>query len=225
VLFAVVPSESAGRRCGSHKLKVSSVFVKSRVPVLTPLLRSDAQGELLALLFLQPDREYSLTQIAHRVGVSLSTVHAEVARLIAAGLLLERRVGQARLVRAQAEHVLFRPLSELLELTYGPFVVLPDVLADAPGVREAFIYGSWAARRLGEQGAAPRDLDVVVIGDVTRAVLGSAADEATRRLHREVNITRVLPEVWDRGEDLFVKTLRSRPLVSIALAEVDLEPS
>jgi hypothetical protein len=213
------------RGCASHKLKVSSVFVKSRVPVLTPLLRSDAQGELLALLFLQPDREYSLTQIAHRVGVSLSTVHAEVARLIAAGLLLERRVGQARLVRAQADHVLFRPLSELLELTYGPFVVLPDVLADAPGVRDAFIYGSWAARRLGEPGAAPRDLDVVVIGDVTRVVLGLAADEATRRLHREVNITRVSPEVWDRGEDLFVKTLRSRPLVSIPLAEVDLEAS
>ena len=193
--------------------------------MLTPLLRSDAQGELLALLFLQPDREYSLTQIAHRVGVSLSTVHAEVARLIAAGLLLERRVGQARLVRAQAEHVLFRPLAELLELTYGPFVVLHDVLADVPGVGEAFIYGSWAARRLGEPGAAPRDLDVVVIGDVTRAVLGLVADEATRRLHREVNITRVSPEVWDRGEDLFVKTLRSRPLVSIALAEVDLEAS
>jgi hypothetical protein len=55
--------------------------------------------------------------------------------------------------------------------------------------------------------------------------LGPAADEATRRLHREVNITRVSPEVWDRGEDLFVKTLRSRPLVSIALNEVDLEAS
>jgi hypothetical protein len=193
--------------------------------VLAPLLRSDAQGELLALLFLQPDREYSLTQIAHRVGVSLSTVHAEVARLIAADLLMERRIGQARLVRAQAGHMLFRPLSDLLELTYGPFVVLPSVLADVPGVREAFIYGSWAARRLGEPGTAPRDLDVVVIGEAIRAFLGAAADEATRRLHREVNITRVSPEVWDRGEDLFVKTLRSRPLVPIALAEAELEAS
>jgi hypothetical protein len=193
--------------------------------VLTPLLRSDAQGELLALLFLQPDREHSLTQIARRVGVSLATGHAEVTRLIAAGLLIERRVGQARLVRAQTEHVLFRPLSELLELTYGPFVVLPDLLAQVVGVREAFIYGSWAARRLGESGAAPRDLDVVVIGDVKRAVLEATADEATRRLHREVNITRVSPTVWDLGEDLFVKTLRSRPLVSIALGGTELEAS
>ena len=191
--------------------------MKSRVPVLAPLLRSDAQGELLALLMLQPDREYTLTQIARRVGVSVPTVHAEIARLIAAGMLSERRVGQARLVRVQTEHVLFRPLLELLELTYGPAVVLPDVLADVPDVREAFVYGSWAARRLGEPGPAPRDIDVVVVGDATRTALGVAGDEATRRLHREVNMTRVAPSVWDLDEDPFVRTLRSRPLIPIAL--------
>src|SRR5689334_25018340 len=164
---------------------------------------------------LQPDNEYTLTQIARRVGVSLPTVHAEVARLMAAEMLLERRVGQARLVRARTEHVLFRPLEELLELTYGPVVVMPDVLAGVPDVREAFIYGSWAARRLGEPGPAPRDVDVVVVGDATRDALGAASDEATRLLHREVNITRVTPAVWDLSEDLFVRTLKSRPLVPI----------
>jgi hypothetical protein len=206
--------------CSSHKPKVYSVFVKSRVPVLAPLLRSDAQGELLALLMLQPDNEHTLTQIARRVGVSLPTVHAEVARLIATEMLVERRVGQARLVRARIEHVLFRPLQELLELTYGPAVVLPEVLAGVPEVREAFIYGSWAARRLGEPGPAPRDVDVVVVGDATRDALGVAGDEATRRLHREVNITRVTPAVWDQGEDLFVRRLKSRPLVPIVLDQV-----
>jgi len=188
--------------------------------VLAPLLRSDAQGELLALLILQPDKEYTLTQIARRIGVSLPTVHAEVARLIAAEMLLERRVGQARLVRARTEHLLFRPLQELLELTYGPAVMLPDVLVGVPDVREAFIYGSWAARRLGEPGAAPRDVDVVVVGDATRAALAAAGDDATRRLHREVNITRVTPTVWDLGEDLFVRTLKSRPLVPIPFDQV-----
>ena len=188
--------------------------------MLAPLLRSDAQGDLLALLILQPDKEYMLTQIARRIGVSLPTVHAEVARLIAAEMLLERRVGQARLVRARTEHVLFRPLQELLELTYGPAVVMPDVLAGVPEVREAFIYGSWAARRHGEPGPAPRDVDVVVVGDATRAALGAVGDEATRRLHREVNITRVTPAVWDLGEDLFVRTLKARPLVPIALDPV-----
>jgi DNA-binding transcriptional ArsR family regulator len=115
------------------------------VPVLAPLLRSDAQGELLALLFLHPDEEYTLSEIARRVRVSVPTVHAEIGRLVTSGLVVQRRLGQARLVRARVEHLLARPLTELLDLTYGPTAVLPDVLAGVPGVREAYVYGSWAA--------------------------------------------------------------------------------
>jgi AraC-like DNA-binding protein len=195
--------------------------VKSAVPVLAPLLRSDGQGELLALLFLHPEQEYSLSEVSRRVGTSLPTVHAEVGRLVAAGLLQERRLGQARLVRASVDHVLARSLTELLELTYGPAVVLPDVLAPMPGVREAFAYGSWAARRLGEPGAAPRDVDVVVVGTTSQDRLLEAGEIAGRRLHREVNITRIAPAVWDAGRDPFVKTLKARPLVPISLGGND----
>jgi DNA-binding transcriptional ArsR family regulator len=199
--------------------------VKSAVPVLAPLLRSDAQGELLALLFLHPEQEYSLSEVSRRVGSSLPTVHAEVGRLVAAGLLQERRLGQARLVRANSEHILARSLTELLQLTYGPTVVLPDVLASLPGVREVFVYGSWAARRLGEPGDAPRDVDVVLVGTTARTRLLDAGDEAGRRLHREVNITRISPAVWDAGEDPFVMTLKARPLVPIYLGGNDTRTS
>jgi hypothetical protein len=193
--------------------------VKAGVPVLAPLLRSDAQGELLALLFLHPEQEYSLSEVARQIGAGLATVHTEVGRLAAGGLVMQRRVGQARLVRADVDHVLARPLTELLELTYGPTAVLPDVLSGLDGVREAYCYGSWAARRLGEPGAAPRDVDVVVVGTTPRDRLLDAGERATRRLHREVNIVRVTPGVWDAGQDPFVTTLTSRPLVPIRLTD------
>jgi DNA-binding transcriptional ArsR family regulator len=189
------------------------------------LLRSDAQGELLALLLLHPDVEFRLTQVARRVGVSLPTVHAEVGRLVVAGLVTDRRVGQARLVRAATGQVLFRPLVDLLELTYGPTAVLPDVLAGVVGVREAYVYGSWAARRSGEPGDPPRDLDIVVVGSTAREVLVELGERAGRRLHREVNITRVAPRVWDAGDDPFVRTLKSRPLVPIALEGLGTDPA
>jgi AraC-like DNA-binding protein len=191
--------------------------VKPVVPILAPLLRSDAQGELLALLYLHPEQEYSLTDIARHLGASLSTVHTEITRLATAGWVQQRRVGQARLVRADTEQLLARPLTEILELTYGPTAVLPDVLATVPGIREAHIYGSWAARRLGEPGAPPRDIDVAVIGTPARDLLLDAGERASLLLHREVNLTRIAPSVWDAGQDPFVKTLTSRPLVPIRL--------
>jgi len=191
--------------------------MKSVVPVLAPLLRSDAQGELLALLYLHPEQEYSLTDLARLLRASLSTVHTEISRLVTAGWVKQRRVGQARLVQADTEHLLARPLTEILELTYGPTAVLPDVLATLPGIREAHIYGSWAARRLGEPGDPPRDIDVAVIGTPAHDLLLDAGKHASRLLHREVNLTRISPTVWDAGQDPFVTTLTSRPLVPIRL--------
>jgi AraC-like DNA-binding protein len=195
--------------------------VKSVVPVLAPLLRSDAQGELLALLYLHPEQEYSLSDIARRLGASLSTVHTEITRLGTAGWVKQRRVGQARLVQADTDQVLARPLTEILELTYGPTAVLPDVLTPLPGIREAYIYGSWAARRLGEPGEPPRDIDVVIVGTTAQDLLLDAGEHASRLLHREVNLTRIPPDVWDAGQDLFVQTLASRPLVPVRLLRPD----
>ena len=51
-------------------------------PALLPLLRSQVQGELLALLlYLHLDGEYSLTDAAKHIGVTPRAVHAEASRL------------------------------------------------------------------------------------------------------------------------------------------------
>lgn len=125
-------------------------------PSLAPLLRSDLQGELLAELFLHPERELTLTDLARLLEAPLTTVHAEIGRLADAGLVAQRRIGRARLVRAEPEHPLTPALTKLLTLTYGPTAVLPGLLTKVRGLEAAFVYGSWAARRLGEPGPFPR---------------------------------------------------------------------
>jgi predicted transcriptional regulator len=60
------------------------------------LLRSRAQGDLLALLFLHSEREYSLTEAAALTGVSVKTIHTEASRLVAAGFVSDSRRGNMR---------------------------------------------------------------------------------------------------------------------------------
>ena len=73
---------------------------------------------------------------------------------MSAGLLSEQRRGNLRLLQANLDSPLARPLTELLTLTYGPTAVLGDVLAAIDGIDEAYIYGSWAARYRGELDAS-----------------------------------------------------------------------
>jgi predicted nucleotidyltransferase len=73
-------------------------------------------------------------------------------------------------------------LAELLSVTYGPMAVRGEVLASVPGVREAYVYGSWAARYRGQGGDVPRDIDMLVVGEADDDDLYDAARTAERRL-------------------------------------------
>jgi DNA-binding transcriptional ArsR family regulator len=192
--------------------------MKQAPPMLLPILRSAFQGEFLAWVFLHPEQEFSLTDLAQRFGVSRSTAMREANHFVAAGLVSERRQGNLRFVRARNDNVVAGPLAELLALTYGPSAVLGELLASISGVEEAYVYGSWAARYRGEGGDVPRDVDVLIVGDADEDDLFDAARSAERALGREVNIRRVPAQTWHTPDsDPFVTSLRSHPLVRLDL--------
>jgi DNA-binding transcriptional ArsR family regulator len=184
---------------------------------LLPLLRSPLVGELLAWLYLHPEERYSVTELARRLGASQSTVSREADRLAEATLVLDERRGNLRLLRANVDTPLARPLGELLALTYGPAAVLGEVLGRVDGIDVAYVYGSWAARYAGEAGPPPRDIDVLVVGAADDDDLADAASAAERRLGREVNLHRVSARAWRSGSDPFLTSVRSRPIHRIDL--------
>ena len=197
--------------------------MRSGPPPLLPLLRSRVQGDLLALLYLHPDRDYSLTEAAALIGASVKAVHAEAARLIAAGFVNDSRRGNVHLIRSATDTPVSRPLTELLAVTYGPQPVLTDLLRDAKGITHAFIYGSWAARYLGEPGPVPNDVDVLVVGTTDLDDLDEIARAAQNRLGRPVHVRRVRPAAWASPDpaDPFLASVRDRPLVQLRMPDQD----
>jgi DNA-binding transcriptional ArsR family regulator len=187
--------------------------------LLLPMLRSPFQGELLAWLFLHPEGEFPLIELARRLGVSHSTASRESDRLVGAGLVLERRLGNVRLIRSNQATVVTKPLTDLLAVTYGPMAILGELLAPLNGIDRAYIYGSWAARYKGEPGPVPGDIDVLVVGAVDREDVYEVAYAAEQRLGREVNVQIVAAAAWDGARDgTFLASVRARPLVELDLA-------
>ncbi|WP_425842723.1 helix-turn-helix domain-containing protein [Agrococcus sp. TSP3-2-1] len=190
--------------------------MKPSVPLLAPLLRSDTQGRLLAELYLHPERERSVTELASAADTAVANASRELGRMVDAGFLLARTVGRSRLLRVNEEHPLYRPVAEILRYAYGPIAVLAPLLRGVPGIDEAYVYGSWAARLVGEAGPDPRDVDVLIVGDaVDLAALDGVAETARKQLGREVHPRVVSRRAWGEKTDLFLRHLYDRPLVSI----------
>jgi DNA-binding transcriptional ArsR family regulator len=190
--------------------------MRSEAPALIPIFRSDHQAQLLAELLLHPGEEASLSDLARLIGVPLSTLHAEARRLIGAGLLVERPVGRSRLLQANTESRLYRPLTELLMLTYGPLAVVREEFADLAGVQLVLIFGSWAARYEGRPGTTPNDIDVMVVGNkVSRIAVQESAERAEQRLHFPVNPVVASVQRWKASSDPLVAQIRAAPTVVV----------
>jgi DNA-binding transcriptional ArsR family regulator len=199
--------------------KLGDIFsdMRSVPPALLPILRSAVAGDLLALLYLHPEDEYSLSEAASAIGASLNAVHYETTKLSAGGLISTRKRGNLRLIRAVTDSLLSRPLTDLLAVTYGPLPVLTDLIAGVDGISEAYIYGSWAARYRGVPGLEPADIDVLVVGAPDVDKLDEVAEKAQAKLRRPVNIRRIRQDIWNASNptDPFIRSVKSRPLVTI----------
>lgn len=195
--------------------------MKTPPPQLTPFVRSNTVGAILAETLGHPDREFTLAELGRRTGASGTVVHREVGRLVDGEVLCDRQEGRNRLVRANQEHPLYALMRDLIAATYGPIPVLRELFGDLHGVEKVMIFGSWAARRSGESGAFPNDIDVLVVGDAPRRELTALATEAGHRLDLPVNVTRLAREDWCADEPSpFVATIRSRPIVDVRTGDV-----
>jgi DNA-binding transcriptional ArsR family regulator len=189
--------------------------MRSGAPGLLPILRSQHLAEMLTLLLLHPDTEYTLSELAAQLSLPLSTVQREADRLTGSGLIRDRRVGRARLLAADPDSRYTRPLTELVSLAFGPQFVVGEEFGEL-GVAAVAIYGSWAARHAGITGPAPNDVDVMVIGDVPRSDLYEAAERAEQRLGLPVNPVLRSRERWLADADPLVQQIRASPVVWVA---------
>ncbi len=191
--------------------------MQAPAPPLLPLLRSRLQAELLMLVLLSPGREWSLTELADRAGGSVSSAQREMARAEEAGVVSSRRLGNTRLVKS-TESPLTEPLTELLLRSFGPRQMIGDEFAGLAEVDAVYLFGSWAARYVGQRGRAPADIDVLVIGRPDRDQVDEAAQRAGVRLAREVNVTIRSSQWWRDGGDSFHSEITRRPIVTVLAA-------
>ena len=182
-----------------------------KVGTRLPLFRSPEQERLLGELFVFADSPISLSELANRAGTSLGGAHKEVERLESSGLVKSTPVGRNRFIEANEFSPVYPELRGLLLKTLGPEPLLRSALADVDGIREAFIYGSWAdpARR------SPADIDVLVVGEPDVGVVYDTASAVETEVGRPVNITVRSPTEWDDGDGAFERAIRSGPRVRL----------
>lgn len=151
--------------------------------VIEQLITSRARVKVLGQLLLHPDEEYYCAQLQRLLHLQLGSVHRELKLLEDAGVIVSRRVGRTIVYRANRECPIFPELHGMLLKTVGLGEALAQHLAEADGIKCAFIYGSAASGAETDRS----DADLMVIGSVEGDRLEETLNEAEERIGRPIN--------------------------------------
>ena len=188
--------------------------------MLTDVLFGTYRKKALSLLLLHPDTDYHVRELARLTGTAPGTLHKELAKLAATGLLLRKTQGNQVRYQANQQCPVFPELAGLLRKTTGAAEVLATALAPlAPPL--ALIFGSVAS---GTE-TASSDIDLLVIGDIGFADVVRATHPAQAELGRDIN-----PVVYSANEfkrrvdeqDPFVLDLLAKPKIFLTGTTHDL---
>jgi predicted nucleotidyltransferase len=138
------------------------------------------------------------------------------------GLVVTRMVGRNRFVRPNWDLPWAPELRSILLQAVGVLGRLAEAFSRVRGIDEAFVFGSWAARYRGEPGPPPRDVDVVVVGDVALRTVRQACREVAQDLRIEINPVIVDRGRWDAEQpEPFIAQITEPPLVRIRLEDLN----
>ena len=191
--------------------------------VLLDLLFGTYRQRALTQLLLHPDCSYHVRELARLTGTTPGTLHKELARLAAAGLLLREQQGNQVRYRANLDHPIFPELAGLFRKTSGAVSILADALHTlAPEPQLALIFGSLAR---GEENARS-DVDLLLIGDNAFGDTIKALYPAQEQLQREINPVIYTAAEFTRrlnAQEPFIGNLFASSKLFVIGTEYDLE--
>lgn len=175
-------------------------------------LISKTKRKILALLFLNQDRQFYLREIMRHTGVSPGTLHRELQPLVRDAILLSDIRGKQVFYSVNRDSPIYSELRSIVLKTFGVADSLVEALKPfRRKIRFAAIYGSLPEGK----DTARSDIDVIIIGGVTLLEMTAALENAEHSLGREINPTVFPPEEFARkaqANNHFIRTVMISPL-------------
>jgi hypothetical protein len=191
--------------------------VKPKPGLLSPLIRSDVQGLILAKLFMVSGTEFTITDLAEYAFTSVPTAMREVDRLVDAGYVNDKALGRTRLISSNVNHPLFTAIFQIVAHSYGPAALLPKALTGLFGLQQAFIYGAWAERLAQIEGPPPTELQVLLVGNMNRIDASRALVSVEQKIGLPLTLQFVNNVDFEHDSTEFVRQIKQQPLLELEL--------
>lgn len=178
-------------------------------------LFTETQQKVLGLLYGQPERSFYTKEILRLTGMGVATIKRELDRMLAAGILTMKKIGNQHHYQANRHCPIYEELIGIVKKTVGVTEVLRQALEPFAGkIAWAFVFGSVASSK--ERTGS--DVDLLVVGDTAFGDVIAAVYDVQEILGREINPKVYSKKEWQKmrkeGDD-FINRILSEPRLDV----------
>lgn len=176
--------------------------------------RSQITIKVLRYFLLNPKRRHYVNELADLLEVDPGNLFRKLKELENEGILVSEMEGNQRYFRLNKKYPLLRELEHFFRAKYGIEEMLKQRLSKLKGLREAYIFGSFAKDSFQQES----DIDLLLVGghssfEAKRLILPLA-----KEIRREINIVDFSSTEFKkkkRGGDEFLKNIFSQKKIKI----------
>lgn len=179
------------------------VTFKSRVTV-----------KILDYYFLNPAARHYVNELAKILHLDPKNVYRKLLELEKAGLLKSEFLGRERYFFLDRKSPLLKPYRQIFMKTNGLEKRFGSILAGFPGVKEAYIYGSFARNQMD----AASDIDILAVGSHSTLELAKALNRLQGEIGREINVVNMSEREFQHKKDQsnpFIKNVFKNLVIKI----------
>ena len=148
-------------------------------------LRSQVAIKLLGYYFLNPDTEAYINELARSLQLDPKNTEAKLKEFEKKGLFKSEFRGKERYFYLAKDNPLLEHYRQIFLKTYGLEKKLKDILQDIKGLKQAYIFGSYASDKMDSSS----DIDILAIGSHSVLELQRAIVRLHNDMGREFNVT------------------------------------
>jgi len=148
--------------------------------VFNGLITSKVRARILMRLFLNPDQNAYLRELAKEFEVSPSQIKDELDNLSKVGLLSKEKGGRQINYSANRQHSLFPELHSMVKKAMGMDRILESIVMRLGKLEKAFVMDDYA------EGKDSGIIDLLLIGDIDQETLTDLTAKTERYIQRKI---------------------------------------
>jgi len=166
------------------------------VSILNSLITSKTRVKILMRLFLNPDRNAYLRELADEFDISTGLVSEELKQLKKAGFLESKKNGRQIHFHANRNHPLFSELNSMVKKALGMDKIIDSIVERLGNLETAYLVGDYA------EGKDTGIIDLVLVGNIDQTNLSDLVAKTEKYIGRKIRTLAVQNEEFNSMQEM-----------------------